>query len=75
MKNKPKLLSLNCIKAKNRLKWIPCLNINQTINFTYDWYNNFNQKGDVYKFSMSQIKLYMEIANKKNLVWSQNLKK
>ena len=37
-------MSLNINKAKKELKWKPRLNLNQTINFTADWYKNYFEK-------------------------------
>ena len=52
-------------KAKKYLNWQCSLNLNQTINFLLDWYNNFyNKKKNIKKFSSNQIKLYLKIVNK-----------
>ncbi len=66
-----KLLSLNCVKSKRKLLWEPCLNIDQTVNFTYDWYINYHNKNNVYKYSKEQILNYMQIAKDKKLVWTK----
>ena len=70
-----KLLSLNCSKAKERLGWIPCLNMQETVKFTNDWYADFYNNQNIFKLSTDQIKQYMNIAKTQKLIWTQNLKK
>ena len=52
-----KLLHLNSIKAKKKLKWFCRLNLKKAIELTANWYKNyhFNRK-KIIKFSINQIK-------------------
>ena len=55
------LLALNCDKAKNLLNWFPILDLNQTIDFTAEWYGNFySDEGDIISLSLEQIKKFSE---------------
>lgn len=49
-------LTLNCSKAKNRLKWSPKTNVDQAIKFTVDWYNAYGMGCDMKEFNLQQIK-------------------
>lgn len=53
-----KLLMLNSKKSLNKLKWIPKLDINESIKLTMDWYNAWFKKYQLYEYSLSQIKEY-----------------
>ena len=64
-------LSLNCNKSKNKLLWQPCLDLNQTVQFTYDWYYNYYKNKKIFNFSKKQILEYMKIARSKKLVWTK----
>jgi CDP-glucose 4,6-dehydratase len=66
------LLKLNCDKALFYLKWLPTLDYDKLIEFTSTWYYNFyNNKINMLKFTNSQIKEYEEIAKKKNIEWTK----
>jgi CDP-glucose 4,6-dehydratase len=54
-----KVLLLKSKKAISKLKWFPKYNINETINFTTDWYKNYLKKKNLLKFSQMQIKNYL----------------
>ena len=65
------LLKLNCDKALFHLGWVPVLNYNELIDFTGSWYFNFyNSKIDMYKFTLNQINKYEQLAIKKSLNWT-----
>ena len=55
-----KLLSLNIKKAKKELSWEPRLSLNETINFTIDWYRYFflNEKPE--NISNYQIEYFLD---------------
>ena len=53
-----KLLSLNIDKAKKELSWKPNLTLNETIEFTVDWYKSFFTGNDVEDLSNQQINYY-----------------
>ena len=54
-----KILKLNSLKAKKKLKWKTILNIKEMTFFISDWYNNFfNKKKNMYDFTINQINQY-----------------
>ena len=55
-----KLLSLNINKAKNELGWRPRLTLDETVNFTIDWYKTFFSDGDVEDITDYQIEYFKE---------------
>ena len=55
-----KLLSLNIKKAKKELSWEPRLSLNETINFTIDWYKYFFLKGKTENISNYQIEYFLD---------------
>ena len=55
-----KLLSLTINKAKKELKWKPKLTLKENINMTVDWYKSYYQKKNMQKFTLSQIKFFLE---------------
>ncbi len=55
-----KLLSLNILKAKKELKWKPRLNLNQTMNFTVDWYKAYFEKKNMEIFTKKQIQSFLK---------------
>ena len=50
-----KLLSLNIQKAKKELKWEPRLTLDDTIEFTVDWYKNYFSGNNIENISNYQI--------------------
>tara|TARA_Y100000996_G_scaffold415102_1_gene408228 strand:+ start:1142 stop:2242 length:1101 start_codon:yes stop_codon:yes gene_type:complete len=64
------LLKLNCDKALSQLKWLPTLDYKEIIEFTSSWYYKFyNEKVDMFDFTINQIRKYEKIAEKKDLKW------
>ena len=62
-----KLLHLNSSKAKKMIKWKPVLDLNKTIFFTITWYKRyFEQRSNIYKFSIEQIHNFLSLVNIKN---------
>jgi len=59
-----KLLSLDISKARFILKWLPTLNIDETIAFTIEWYLNYKTK-NVYYLCVGQIKSFMDKGENK----------
>ncbi|MDR2065101.1 MAG: CDP-glucose 4,6-dehydratase [Prevotellaceae bacterium] len=53
------LLSLDIEKARSRLGWNPRLTLNETIEFTVEWYKNYRTL-NVYDLCVNQIFKYME---------------
>lgn len=58
-----KLLALDITKVKNRLGWKPTLSVNQSINFTIEWYKKYSNE-NVYKLCLAQINQFVDLANK-----------
>lgn len=50
-----KVLSLNCLKAHDRLGWKPKLNLEESLKWTVEWYQGFQSKVDLKKLSERQI--------------------
>jgi len=67
------LLKLNFDKALHYLDWKPVWNFNETSFFTSNWYKNFfqNKKKNIYKYSLSQLNLFIKKAKEKKLKWAQ----
>jgi len=59
--NESNLLKLNCAKSKKLLSWKQKMNIGETITFTAEWYKNYFDKKDTYKFTVNQIKKYLKL--------------
>ena len=65
------LLRLSCDKALRWLNWRPALELSTTVNLTVDWYQRWwNQEVDLYKFTVSQIEQYADIAAASGIVWT-----
>ena len=70
-KKESNLLKLTCDKANILLKWYPVMGFDETIDFTVNWYLNYNNKQrSVYDFTNEQIALYTEKAKALNISWS-----
>ncbi|HDY87997.1 MAG TPA: hypothetical protein ENH82_07790 [bacterium] len=55
-------LALDISKAKHVLGWEPVLNFEETLQYTMDWYMNYNHK-NVYEMCVKQIEAYTDKAN------------
>ena len=64
-----KLLKLNCEKANKQLNWRPILNFEETIKMTVEWYKAFYSSEEMFSFSISQIKQFSELSNKRGSNW------
>ena len=49
------MLKLDCIKAKKRLGWNTKLDVNETIEWTVNWYKEYFKKSDMKKYTENQI--------------------
>jgi len=56
------MLTLNCTKAKNRLKWNPKTNVDQAIKFTIDWYKAYEMGRNMKEFTLQQIKEFESLS-------------
>lgn len=54
------LLYVDPTKAYVKLGWSSVLNLDESINFTVNWYKNELSGDDMYEYSISQIKQYYE---------------
>ncbi|MFC1849046.1 CDP-glucose 4,6-dehydratase [candidate division CSSED10-310 bacterium] len=65
------LLSLDIAKARQKLRWRPTLTLDETIDFTVQWYKKFAEQGPepMYECACQQISDYTRIAKKRGLVW------
>ena len=68
------LLKLNIDKALFFLDWKPTLNFIETSVFTSFWYKEYYQNNieSMYEFTRNQILEYINLANKRGLLWAQN---
>jgi len=48
-------LSLDCSKAKNRLDWMPKLDLEKALVWTSDWYKDYEQNKDMRQITEEQI--------------------
>lgn len=65
LKHEAKLLSLDINKAKTRLHWKPVLDVEETIEFTANWYNKYTSK-NVLEVCQDQIGQYMRLWKSRN---------
>jgi len=54
-------LTLDSTKANKELGWNIKIDINKALEWTVNWYTNYNKKNDMRKFSMDQITTYQAI--------------
>jgi len=68
------LLKLNCDKALFDLRWHSVLQFQETVKMTVEWYKTYYQNKDqpMYKFSISQIEEYTNLAYSRGLTWAKN---
>ena len=65
-----KLLKLNCNKIFKLTRWKPVYNFNQTVQNTISWYKYYYlKKGNIYEYSVDQIKKYIKTAQNQNNPW------
>lgn len=66
------LLSLDISKSRHRLNWEPTLTLDETINFTVQWYKKFtNKKNDILSdFTLKQISDYTKKALERGIKWA-----
>ncbi len=59
-----KMLSVDVSKAKKRLGWKPFLNLDETLNWTTDWYKRYYQGENAFDLTIEQVSNYMEKNSK-----------
>jgi CDP-glucose 4,6-dehydratase len=67
------LLSLDISKARQRLHWRPALTLNETIDFTVQWYKKFagNGPGPMYELGVQQVNDYTRKAIERGIEWAK----
>ena len=60
-------LNLGAKKAKLELKWKTILNQKKTVDFIFEWYNNYLNRVNMKNFSIQQIKKFYRMAKIKNI--------
>ncbi|MVN91195.1 CDP-glucose 4,6-dehydratase [Mucilaginibacter aquatilis] len=67
------LLKLNIDKALFDMNWKPTLNFIETAEFTTNWYKTYynNKSADMLTHTNNQIEAYIQIANKRGILWAQ----
>ena len=61
-KHETNLLKLDAMKSKSQLGWRPRLDINETLNWTFDWYKNFYQNEEMQSSTSRQITEFLGLA-------------
>jgi CDP-glucose 4,6-dehydratase len=54
-------LDLDSGKSKRKMGWKPVMTIEETLEYTADWYMAHRNKRDMYKFTVDQIKKFMKL--------------
>lgn len=55
-------LKLDCSKAKNRLNWIPLMNLEQSLEWILLWHSQFHQGKDTREITLEQIEKYYRLV-------------
>ena len=56
-----KMLKLDCNKAKKRLGWKTKLDVNETIEWTVNWYKEYFKNSDMKEYTENQIDKFMSL--------------
>jgi len=59
-KHEAEIVRLDIGKAKKKLKWRPKININGTLEATFDWYRNFYERNNCIDFTDKQIRSFFK---------------
>ena len=65
------LLSLDISKARFHLHWKPALTLDETVEFTVQWYKAIREKEDMFAFGLRQISNYTEKAAARGIPWAK----
>lgn len=57
-----KLLKIDSAKAKAKLGWNQTLDLNKAIQFTFDWFNSYRIKSNMYEVSRNQLKFFERVS-------------
>ena len=55
------MLKLDCTKAKKRLGWNTKLDVNETIEWTVNWYKEYFKNSDMKEYTENQIDKFMSL--------------
>lgn len=64
------LLKLSCDKVLHDLKWLPTLQLEQTIAFTSEWYLAYSENKDMALFTQHQLKAYCQLSEQMEQSWA-----
>jgi len=56
------VLKLDCTKAKTKLGWFPKTDLDHALKMTIDWYQEYERKSDLRKFTEQQIENFNDLA-------------
>lgn len=71
-KKESSLLKLNCDKTLHYLNWHTVLSFEETVEMTANWYKTYySSEKDMYIYTAKQIDEYMNLAQKRGLIWTQ----
>jgi CDP-glucose 4,6-dehydratase len=65
------ILKLDSTKIQNNLNYLQCLTLDETIDYTVNWYKKFSEKQNMFNFSIQQIENYLAKASLLNVKWIQ----
>ncbi|MCP5048078.1 MAG: CDP-glucose 4,6-dehydratase, partial [bacterium] len=66
-----RLLSLDISKARYQIGWQPALTLEETIDFTVQWYKQFTKNKSMGDFVMAQIGDYSQKAQERGVSWAK----
>jgi CDP-glucose 4,6-dehydratase len=58
-------LKLDCSKAKSELGWAPLLSLDEALKWVVDWYQAYDEGGDMLQVTLDQIMNYENLLEKK----------
>ena len=65
------LLSLDISKARHRLQWRPALTLDETVDFTVQWYKKFTENKNMFTFAVKQVNDYTGKALQRGIPWAK----
>jgi CDP-glucose 4,6-dehydratase len=68
-----KLLRLDISKSIFLLKWKPVFDVHEAITETINWYKKYYNDGDMFNYSLEQIKKYIKKARELRVAWSKRV--
>jgi CDP-glucose 4,6-dehydratase len=65
------LLSLDISRARHHLKWQPTLTLDETVEYTVQWYKRFKENRSMGDFAARQIGSYSAKARERGIQWAK----